>query len=384
MNKKNSSSATVLITGDVHLGGGRVADLARKGDVDTLFGEFTSLIEKSDLSITNLESPVIDEGEPIPKTGPNLRSPNDTLPVLKKTGIDLVTLSNNHIMDYGEEGLMSTINECRTNDLAMVGAGESFEDASKPYICEINGLKLAILNIAENEFGTILNGEAGGYGMDPVQNFYDIQKALQNVDHVIVIVHGGHEHYELPSPRMKKTYRFFADAGASAVIAHHTHCPCGYEMYNGVPICYSLGNFLFDLSGRNQSAVTSWNEGLIAQLLVTKYGVEVSYKPYIQNFDTAGLRKMNSEERSQFDKKIERLNSIIADDKQLKFEFENYCRRSYRMYRGFIEPHANRLLHALRNRNLAPSLLSDKKKRLLLNLTRCEAHRDVLIKTLTQ
>lgn len=383
MDKRDINPATLVITGDTHLGGGRVTDLAVKGDINSLFGEFASIIDDSDLAVTNLESPVIDGGTPIPKTGPSLKSSSDLLPALKKAGFDLVTLSNNHIMDYGEEGLRSTINECRKSGLETVGAGENFEEASRPYTCEINGIRIAILNIAENEFGTTQNGTPGGYGMDPVQNFNSIRECRNHADHVIMIVHGGHEHYELPSPRMKKTYRFFADAGASAVISHHTHCPCGYEEYNGVPICYSLGNFLFDRAGKQKSGLTPWNEGLIAKLLISKHKLEVVYHPYIQNHSTPGLRKMSQEELQSFSLKMERLNEIIGDDERLEEEFENYCKRSYRMYSSFVEPHSNRLLHALRNRNLAPSMLSRKKKRLLLNLARCEAHRDVLIRTLS-
>lgn len=372
----------IIITGDVHLSGGRVAEYAERGDTDQLFGEFLSLIQEAELSITNLESPVTDSGSPIEKTGPALKSPISSLAVLKKAGFDLVTLANNHILDYGAEGLQSTLNECREYGLQSVGAGMSKKEASIPFITDISGIKIAILNIAENEFGTTQNGEPGGYGLDPVENFNAIKSAKEVADHVIVIVHGGHEHYELPSPRMKKTYRFFADAGASAVIAHHTHCPSGYEVYNGVPICYSLGNFLFDLPRYNGSAITPWNEGLIAELTLSKDDLSVRYQPYIQNFESVGIRHMKTDESAIFDEKINRLNNIIADDEKLQKEFENYCKKSYRMYSGYIEPHSSRILHALRNRNILPSMLTKRKKNLLLNLTRCEAHRDVLIKTL--
>jgi len=372
----------IIITGDTHLGSGRITDYAEQGDVDQLFSEFLPLFQEADLSVTNLESPVIDGGSPIEKTGPALKSPVASLGVLKKAGFELVTLANNHIMDYGEPGLQSTLDICKSIGIDTTGAGSNLEEAKTPFVFEKNGIGVAILNIAENEFGTTQGDEPGCHPLDPVKNFYSIKDAQSKADHVVVIVHGGHEHYELPSPRMQKTYRFFADAGASAVIAHHTHCPCGYEIYNGVPICYSLGNLLFDLPEKNKSLVSPWNEGLIAELVVSKKNIEISYTPYIQNFGTIGLRKMSGEERRLFDDKISHLNSIIFDDEQLKEEFENYCRRSYRMYSGFIEPHSSRILHALRNRCLLPSMLSEKKKRLLLNLTRCEAHRDVLIKTL--
>jgi len=372
----------IIITGDTHLGSGRITDYAEQGDVDQLFSEFLPLFQEADLSVTNLESPVIDGGSPIEKTGPALKSPVASLGVLKKAGFELVTLANNHIMDYGEPGLQSTLDICKSIGIDTTGAGSNLEEAKTPFVFEKNGIGVAILNIAENEFGTTQGDEPGCHPLDPVKNFYSIKDAQSKADHVVVIVHGGHEHYELASPRMKKTYRFFADAGATAVIGHHTHCPSGYEVYKGVPICYSLGNFLFDLPDFNGSAITPWNEGLIAELTLTKDDLSIRYRPFIQNFESVGIRRMKADETATFDKKMNRLNNLIADDGKLQREFENYCKKSYQMYSGYIEPHSSRILHAMRNRNILPSLLTQRKKKLLLNLTRCEAHRDVLIKTL--
>ena len=80
----------------------------------------------------------------------------------------------------------------------------------------------------------------------PIQQFYKIQEAKENADYVLVIVHGGIEHYQLPTSRMIETYRFFIDAGADAVVNHHQHCYSGYERYKSKPIIYGLGNLLFD------------------------------------------------------------------------------------------------------------------------------------------
>jgi poly-gamma-glutamate synthesis protein (capsule biosynthesis protein) len=377
-----SSSARIVITGDVHLGGGRVREYARQKDVDRLFGEFLPLLRSADLAVTNLESPVISGGTPIPKTGPNLKSPPDTLQVLKEAGFDLVTLANNHIMDYGEEGLDSTLNACKSAGLESVGAGLSELTANQPYSAEINGLTISILNIAENEFGTSQNGEPGGHAMDPVQNYYAIRQAKEEADRVIVIVHGGHEHYELPSPRMKKTYRFYADAGADAVIGHHTHCISGYERYNSVPIVYSLGNFLFDKD--NGAEITDWNMGLICTLTFSKKGeTDLDLQPYIQGARTGGLEMPEKQLVDKIQSRMASLNTIIAHDDKLEESFEAFCNRSKRLYSSYIEPHSLRLVHALRNRNLLPPLLSKRKKLLYKNLVRCEAHRDILIKTLT-
>lgn len=381
--KNMSDCATILVTGDTHLGGGRVEDLAIKRDTEALFGDFLQLIKGCDLSITNLESPAADDGAPIKKTGPNLKSPTGALPVLKEAGFGLVTLANNHIMDYGEEGLKSTITCCNKAGLKTVGAGEDLKRASYPFTTEMKGITLSIVNLAENEFGTTQNGEPGCNPMDPVHNFYRISEAKSASDFVIVIVHGGHEHYELPSPRMKKTYRFYVDAGADAVVGHHTHCISGHERYNGAPIIYSIGNFLFDRDNGSKS-ITPWNRGMMVKLSVEK-GEELRFElhPYIQGAEKPGLRTLTSEEFMNFKKEIKQMNEKIENDAELEKGFSNYCERTRRLYSSYIEPHSVRILHALRNRGFLPSLLTGRKKRLLCNLVRCEAHRDVLIKTLT-
>lgn len=372
--------ARIVITGDTHLGGGRVTDLALNNKIDSLFGEFLPVISSADLAISNLESPLIDQGNPILKTGPNLKSPESSVGVLKSAGFDLVTLANNHIMDYGDEGLATTLDACQKAGIETTGAGSSLEEARQPYFREINGIRLAVINIAENEFGTTQNGTPGCHPLDPVQNFYSIQKAKEESDKLIVIVHGGHEHYELPSPRMVETYRFFADAGADAVISHHTHCVSGYEMYKGIPIFYSLGNFLFDKPF--DGTLLPWHTGIMVELNITMDSVKFNIHPFIQCAEKAGLRTLKSDEKLAFDSHLKELNNTILNNELLREQFELYCKRSNKLYSSYIEPHSVRLLHALRNRNMAPSFLSERKKRLILNLTRCEAHRDVLIQTL--
>jgi len=375
-----SDMVRIVVTGDTHLGGGRVKELALKGDTNSLFGDFLPILKGADLSITNLESPLIDNGEPIAKTGPNLKSPVAAAGVLKRAGFGLVTLANNHIMDYGSEGLRSTLDACHKAGVATTGAGSSLHEAKKPFIHEIRGVRISVINIAENEFGTTMNGTAGCYPMNPVDNYYAIREAAAAADKVIVIVHGGHEHYELPSPRIKETYRFYADAGADAVIGHHTHCTGPVESYRGTPIFYSIGNFLFDKPYRGE--VTGWNIGVMAELLIDEKEVGYKIHPYIQCAEEAGLRKPESEELQAFEKNQRENNRLLQNDEELVERFNRLCESLSRQYSGYLEPHSIRVLHALRNRNLAPSLLTKQKKRLLLNLTRCEAHRDVIIKLL--
>jgi poly-gamma-glutamate synthesis protein (capsule biosynthesis protein) len=284
-------------------------------------------------------------------------------------------------MDYGETGLYSTLKACKKNNIKTVGAGTTLAQVRKTFYYDKYGTRVAVINIAENEFGTTNGKQIGAHSLDIAQNFYRIQEAKKKADKVILIIHGGHEYYQLPSPRMKTTYRYFVDVGADAIIGHHSHCYSGYEIYNNTPIFYGLGNFLFDKNGKKKN--DSWNIGFMVRLLIdNKSDISFEILPYCQNKEQAGLRKLNDSENVHFRKEMNKLNDIISDDSKVEEHFEDYCKKTYKLYSSYIEPYSNDFLHALRNRNLFPSLLTKRKKRLLLNLTRCESHRDVLIKLL--
>ena len=97
-------------------------------------------------------------------------------------------------------------------------------------------MKIAILNFCENEWSIAEDDSPGANPMDIIDNTNHIREAKASHDKVIVIVHGGHEYYNLPSPRMQKQYRFYADQDADIVVGHNTHCISGSEMYKGVEL----------------------------------------------------------------------------------------------------------------------------------------------------
>ena len=154
--------------------------------------------------------------------------------------------------------MLDTLMYLNDKQADFVGGGNSLRQASETLYKSIDGHTLAVINCCEHEFSIATETSSGANPLNPIQQYYKIQEARKNADYVLVIVHGGHEHYQLPSPRMKETYRFFVDAGADAVVNHHQHCYSGYEVYNGKPIFYGIGNFLFDREGVRNSI---WNEG---------------------------------------------------------------------------------------------------------------------------
>lgn len=352
----------------------RVATLIEQGDYSSVFGDISEYTKQADYSIVNLEAPVVETNvQPIEKCGPNLKCSAKAVKALKYAGFDMVTLANNHFYDYGNEGCKQTLEACENEGIAVVGGGINITDASRIAYKEIKGVKVAFINCCEHEFSIATEISAGSDPLNPIQQYYAIQEAKQHADKVIVIVHGGHEHYQLPSPRMKDTYRFFVDAGADAVINHHQHCFSGYEVYKDKPIIYGLGNFSFDWP---QFRDDIWNDGYMVMLNIDKENVWIESIPYIQGNEQAGVKVLD--ERKEFDSKIEALNAIIEDDIKLKKEHEKWMKKTSSGYRLTLEPYQGKFLSSLYHRNLLPSFLTKRRCLRILGYIDCESHLDRL------
>lgn len=358
----------ILITGDL------VID--REYDQTNVSEDVIALFKEADLKIINLEAPVTKSISKIVKTGPNLKSHKEsTLQVLKLLGIDVITLANNHLLDYDELGIRETLDFCKENNLQTVGGGMNLQEASKIlYINSAEGV-IAIINFAENEWASATNGTAGASPMDIITNAYQIKEAKLKADFVFVIVHGGHEYHKLPSPRMQKQYRFYADQGADIVIGHHTHCISGNEIYHEVPIYYSLGNFLF----LGNSLSKDWFTGLVLQIEIRNKKIYTELHPIRMNKHTFRLNLLNKEEKEIVLNEILSYNSIIIDPVKLKKEWELFVESKYESYLNYWSPFSfitNRYLKGLINRTKVKGL-NKKGMALTLNLLRCEAHSDL-------
>ena len=312
------------------------------------------VIKSADFSLVNFESPVAEAGyQPIPKCGPNLSCTPEAAEAVRYAGFTGVTMANNHILDYGAEGLRKSIECCKDQGLDVVGVGDNLNEAEKILYLEKEGKKLAIINCCEHEFSIASDTTAGANPLNPIRQYYAIQEAKKQADYVLVIVHGGHEHFQLPSPRMQETYRFFVDAGADAVVNHHQHCYSGYEVYNGKPIFYGLGNFCFDRPGK----VSKWNEGYLVVLDTLDSTFMVI--PYNQCAYTPSVRLLH--DTIEFKKQLNELNSIIENQKNLCSVFDEFVKKRKKAYRAKLSPYSNIYLRELAERGFIPSFVSDKK-----------------------
>jgi len=373
----------ILISGDF-CPIGRNVKLIQEARYGALFNGYEDIVSEVDYAIVNLECPITTSTAAIPKTGPSIKTENPkSLEALQYAGFNLLTLANNHIQDYGGKGVMDTIQNAKKYDFETVGAANNLENAKKPVIKNINKVKLGIINIAENEFCAATDEIPGAYTFDLIDNFKLIQETKSKVDKLILIYHGGREHYQIPTPEQRKRLRFFIENGVDAIVAHHTHCVSGYEYYQNKPIVYSLGNFIFDYKKKYQKGL--WTEGMSVILKLENENFKLDFIPHFQGREMdSTLQLMNENEKDAFLNKIDELSQIIQNDELFMKNWNTYLDSQESFYLPNLHV-KNFYLRALFLKKILPaSLLRFKHNKLLLNLLRCETHyeisRDILTK----
>lgn len=362
MEKKN---VKVLITGDFVI--------SKSYNISKINSKVKTLFEASDINIVNLEAPVTNNNSKIVKTGPHLKSDLDsTTNVIKELEIGVATLANNHIMDYDEKGVIDTLKFCKEQNLTTVGAGINLEEASKTtYLDTVQG-KIGLVNFAENEWASAAIDRAGANPLDIIDNINQIKDAKKNADYVIVLFHGGLEYYNLPSPWIQRLYRFYADQGADIVVGHHTHCINGYENYNGVPLYYSLGNFLFT----KDNIHSDWYTGLILEINISKGKLKTECHPIHQDKTDFQLSFLEGSEKEKLLNRFKEYSEIIQNPLRLKDAWNSLILTKSNSYLNYWSP-----LIFIKNRYIKAffiktgiRFINKKGMAYYLNLMRCETH----------
>ena len=363
----------ILIAGDL-APQNRVVDLFREERYNEVLEQVKSATAHYDLSIVNLEAPIVSTGgcAPIKKSGPHLKTDTSVINAIEYAGFNAVTLANNHFRDYGDTGVKETLARLSDAHIEYVGGGKDDKEAAEILYKEIDGKKLALINCCEHEFSFATEDRAGSNPLNPIQQYYQINEAKQHADFVLLIVHGGHEMWQLPSPRMKETYRFFIDAGADVIVNHHQHCFSGYEIYKGKPIFYGIGNFCFD---RPDYYPDLWPYGYMVTL---GFADTISFEliPYVQCKDKPCVSLLN--DRTHFNMEIKQLNAIIADDNLLADKTKKYYQSEKINLQLVLEPYKGRIYRKLFMLGILPRFMKNKKLLKLQNIVCCEAHRDKL------
>ena len=307
----NASSATFLTNNNLPISTQAKGDvsLAVVGDVmfarnmaDVLnldsspFEGVSNVSSNVDLFILNFENAATSSENAVKGDVPLKCSP-EYVPLARANNNTVATLANNHVCDYGIDGMRDTINNLNSAGVNTLGAGENETDAHKPVTQVINGRNITLLNymdsnnFAEYDYSMLpyANGSSPGYSA------YSSEVAQKQIseargngsDFVIVSMHYGNEYSMSPNQDQEKISHELIDYGADVVVGAHPHVPQGIEMYHGKPICYSLGNFMFDLGTES-----TLNDYMVRIDLVndtgklTVYPVNINgYLPYLMSPD---------------------------------------------------------------------------------------------------
>lgn len=236
------------------------ADYFEKGDIEFLFGDTAALFSAAEFRMANLECALTDSETEIDKFGPCLKAPTASAATLRTLGVDAVSLSNNHVFDFGKAGIRDTKAALDAAGIAYSGFGEHYEDSRRDLLIEKNGERIAVLCVCEHEYSYALENRMGSRPFDEFDTMLDIRRAKASADRVIVLYHGGKEHCRYPSPRLYKACHAMAEHGADLILCQHSHCVGCYEEYKGTHILYGQGNFHFFLKHGNSPEC--WLNGL--------------------------------------------------------------------------------------------------------------------------
>ncbi len=277
-------ATTLVCAGDV---------MINRPDAHSMLRHVAEIFKGADVAYCNLEGPMCDVGEKHPgKAGISLhlRSTPQAANALADAGIDVVSLANNHTMDYGIAGLDQTISLLDGVRIAHAGAGHDLAAARQPALLDVNGLRIALLSYSSvcvapfaatkttpglamvriktsyaanlrlfQQPGSPMLTKTVGEPEDVAMLLDDVKAAKLGADIVIVAWHWGvSERWGKLADYQRELGHAVIDAGARAIIGHHAHMLLGMEFYHGCPIIYSLGNFAFDLDHpyfRRESAI---------------------------------------------------------------------------------------------------------------------------------
>lgn len=306
---------TLDFTGDINLADNwhtmKAVTNRANGIYDCIDPEITKELQAADLSVINNEFVFSDRGQALPGKGYTFRGKTSNASMLEVFGADVANLANNHVYDFGEVGLLDTIETLRNNGIATMGAGKNIKEASEIQYFVAHGKKIALVSATQIERYSNFTKEATETSAgvlktkDPTRYQQVIREAAANSDYVIANVHWGPEGYYHYAAEQYDLAQIFVEAGADVIIGGHPHRVQGVEYIDDVPVLYSLGNFWFS---------TGTLYTMIAQIQINERGdVALRVIPCIQKDLTTSL--LSVEESDNFYKFMADISKNVVIDK---------------------------------------------------------------------
>jgi poly-gamma-glutamate synthesis protein (capsule biosynthesis protein) len=220
------------------------------------FGPIVPELSAADLTMVNLETAITDGGDPADKEF-TFRAPAQAFTALRKSGVDVVTMANNHAMDYGTTGLRDTLSAAQAADFPVVGIGADAAAAFRPYQVTIKGQRIAIIGatrVLDDNLAAAWTAGPGKPGLASAKDMTELLAAVRaaraTADTVVVDLHWGVETHSCPDTDQTGIVPELVDAGADIVVGSHAHVLEGGGWHpSGAFVDYGLGNFVFYSSG---------------------------------------------------------------------------------------------------------------------------------------
>ena len=274
---KDTGDTTIILTGDVLFANAFKAAYDAGGIERVVSPELLEQLKAADILMVNNEFPFSDRGEPMADKQFTFRCSPSYAKALNEMGVDIVSLANNHTLDYGRAALSDTFNALDGAGILYGGAGDSVDRAKEVQVVEVNGKKygfIAVSRVVPSADWKIESATPGLFTCyDAAALIEVIKEAKQTCDFVTVFPHWGTEYSEQPNPVQRELAKQCMDAGADLIVGAHTHCLEGIGYIDGKPVFYSLGNFIFGQNIDKSAAVkvTVAEDGTVSYALIPVY-----------------------------------------------------------------------------------------------------------------
>ncbi|MDL4818251.1 CapA family protein [Actinomadura opuntiae] len=254
---KAAEPIVLAFGGDTHFEGQL---RSRLGNPSTALGPVASTLRGADLAMVNLETAITTGGTPAPGKEFTFRAPPSALTALRRAGVDVASMANNHGMDYMQEGLRDSLAAIKRSGFPIVGIGRDADQAYRAYRTTVKGNRIAIVGatqVLDDNLATAwtATGAQGGLASakDVPRMVQAVKDARKGSDLVIVHLHWGQELKSCPLPRQQELAKALVAAGADIIVGGHAHVPLGGGYLNGKYVHYGMGNFVFS-SAHGQTA----------------------------------------------------------------------------------------------------------------------------------
>lgn len=310
----------VCAVGDIGLSG-RVGDVLRHhANADKMLAEIAPLLRKADITFGNLESPLSGEIA----NGKMFSAPTTGAAMLKRSGFTLIHLANNHVYDYGQAGLVATIDAVKKANLVPLGVGDNPAGAQKLVRTDTNGFRIGWLGCGRTLVPQSNSGSTY-WEFDEQQLFKAVERSRADVDLLVVSIHIGLMYMDYPRPEHKQMAEKLMDAGANLILMHHAHVIQSVQVNSARSMCcYNLGNFLFDWEEGNVKIpimLREQNEGAVFYFVLDRAGVARAAALPIWIDDTCNVHWAIGT------RGVEILNRLARISRDLECDFESIFRR---------------------------------------------------------